>query len=227
MRGTRFIFKTTRNLPTRNLQTGEVGSQTVQLRHKWPWLSASATSNILDQVQRAKSMLSVAIAAMYSRVTRSAKRHAETYFLIPNPPGPTAEQCRRIIEVLELAYNGLNSDVTLKLGADGGYGYVRQHHVPARTPGSFSAGDGTALTHEGRTIHISKKCMLRSADIGVITVIHEASHKYANTFDHGDAGYRKEDDSGWWEPGLTVDQALNNADSYACFAFRIGLDYGC
>ena len=217
MPGTRFIFKTTRAL----------GGNTVHLRHKGPWLSNADTNAILGQVQTAKSMLSATIAAIYNGVIGSAKRHAATYFLIPNPPGPTAEQCRRIIEVLELAYNGLNSDVTLKLGADGGYGYVRQHHVPARTPGSFSAGDGTALTHEGRTIHISKKCMLRSADIGVITVIHEATHKYANTLDHGFPGYRNGDDSGWMEPGLTVDQALNNADSYAYFAFHVGRDCNC
>ena len=232
---TRFIFKTTRELPTRNLEIGEVGGHTVHLRHKGPWLSASATSAIMDQVQRAKSMLSVAIAAMYSGMMRKtssngmagpAIERARTYFLIPDS-GPTDLQCMTITSVLELTHNGLNSDVTLKLGGDGCNGYVRRHRVSAGTPGSYTTGNGIHWTSEGHAIHISKKEMLRSADLGVITLIHEATHKYANTLDHRDAGYRREDDRDWKAPGLTVDQALNNADSYAYFAFRLGLDYGC
>ena len=35
---TRYVFKTTRELPTRKLDTGEVGSHTVRLRHRMPWL---------------------------------------------------------------------------------------------------------------------------------------------------------------------------------------------
>ena len=217
MPGTRFIFKTTR----------ELGGHTVHLRHKGPWLSNADTNAILGQVQTAKSMLSATIAAIYNGVIGSAKRHAETYFLIPNPPGPTAEQCRRIMEVLELTYNGLNSDVTLKLGADGNHGYVRPHRVPAGTPGSIMDGDGIHWTNEGHAIHIDKRDMLRNADLGVITLIHEATHRYANTWDHGLAGYRKEDDSDWRLPGLTVAEALHNADSYAHFTFRVGRDCRC
>ena len=217
MPGTRFIFKTTRAL----------GGNTVHLRHKGPWLSNADTNAILGQVQTAKSMLSATIAAIYNGVIGSAKRHAGTYFLIPNPPGPTVEQCRRIMEVLELTYNGLNSDVTLKLGGDGHNGYVRQHRVARGTPGSIVDSDGNHWTNEGHAIHISKKLMLRSADLGVITVIHEATHRYANTLDHGFPGYRNGDDSGWMEPGLTVDQALNNADSYAYFTFGVGRDCNC
>ena len=216
MPGTRFIFKTTRAL----------GGHTVHLRHKGPWLSNADTNAILGQVQTAKSMLSATIAAIYNGVIGSAKRHAETYFLIPNPPGPTAEQCRRIMEVLELTYNGLNSDVTLKLGADGSVGYVSRHRVAAGTPGAVMVSDGNYRTHEGHAIHISKRDMLRDADLGVKVLIHEATHRYANTLDHGDAGYRRQNDRDWGAPGLTVDQALNNADSYACFAVRIGRDLG-
>ena len=86
--------------------------------------------------------------------------------------------------------------------------------------------DGNYRTHEGHAIHISKRDMLRDADLGVKVLIHEATHRYANTLDHGDAGYRRQNDRDWGAPGLTVDQALNNADSYACFAVRIGRDLG-
>ena len=221
---TRFIFKTTRVL----------GGQTVHLRHRVPWLPASATSAILDQVQRAKSMLSATIAVMHSATNPATRfndwatlaiQHARTYFLIPDV-GPPFEQWSEILAVLELTYNGLNSDVTLKLGADGDVGYVSRHRVAAGTPGAVMISDGNYRTHEGHAIHISKRDMLRDADLGVKVLIHEATHRYANTLDHGDAGYRRQNDRDWGAPGLTVDQALNNADSYACFAVRIGRDLG-
>ena len=222
---TRFIFKTTR----------ELGGQTVHLRHRVPWLPASATSAILDQVQRAKSMLSATIAVMHSATNPATRfndwatlaiQHARTYFLIPDV-GPPFEQWSEILAVLELTYNGLNSDVTLKLGADDDDGYVNTHQVAQGTPGSIRYSDGTHWTTDGHAIHIDKKKMLRDADHGVITLIHEATHRYANTWDHGLAGYRKEDDSDWRLPGLTVAEALHNADSYAHFAFRVGRDCRC
>ena len=213
---TRFIFKTTRVL----------GGQTVHLRHRVPWLSNSATTTILNHLQTAKNMLSATIGVMNKGAIELVKTNAAIFFLIPNPPGPTEEQCERILNILQLTYHGLNSDVTLKLGADGNHGYVRPHRVPAGTPGSIMDGDGIHWTNEGHAIHIDKRDMLRNADLGVITLIHEATHKYANTLDYDDADDRIADFSYWLEPGLTTEQALNNAESYALFAFRVGCKQG-
>ena len=87
-------------------------------------------------------------------------------------------------------------------------------------------GDGIHWTNEGHAIHIDKRDMLRNADLGVITLIHEATHKYANTLDYDDADDRIADFSYWLKPGLTTEQALNNAESYALFACRVGCKQG-
>ena len=233
---TRYVFKTTRALPTKNLETGQVGSHTVRLRHRMPWLSDSDTNDILAQVQRAKSMLSFTIGAMYNGVIEPARRHAATYFLTP-ATGPSPFHCQVILMCLQRTYNGLNRDMTLKLGTGrfpGLAGYVAVHEVPAETPGSYPLDPtdprSMHLTTEGHEIHLDKIELLQrhdGGDGGARMLIHEATHKYAYTADHGGAGYRHADDSGWMEPGLTVDQALNNADSYAYFAFHVGRDCNC
>ncbi len=111
----------------------------------------------------------------------------------------------------------MSPDFTLKLGGDGAHGFVVQR------------GDTYG------ELHVSKKTILRTPELGVITLIHEASHKFANTID-GDGGvsargseemgYRQAADNGWWRQGLNMALALNNADSYAYFAYRVGTAYG-
>lgn len=210
--GTRFLFTT----------KTKIGTNTIQLKHKGLWLSKDDAKNITRQIARARLMLSSTIAAVYNRTANA--EFARTYFI----DVPTNEEWLIIHAKLELIYGGLNSDVTLKLGADGNYGFVRRDEgVSSTTPGAVLSEDGTYyISRERHTIHISKKQMLRNPELGIITLIHEASHKYANTFDHGNRGYREADDSGWWEPGLTKIEALNNADSYAYFVYRQGESMG-
>jgi hypothetical protein len=62
---------------------------------------------------------------------------------------------------------------------------------------------------------------LSDADMRVRTFIHEASHKYASTADHGESGYLNDSFTAFKETGMTTDQALNNADSYACFCLIV------
>ena len=216
MSGTRFVFKTNTN----------IGSQTVQLRHKGLWLSKGDNKVITGEIMRARGMLSATIAAIYNGLDSTARGYAETYFLTP-PTGPDVGQKQKIMSILELTYHGLSNDFTLKLGGDGDFGFVTRHGVNPGTQGSaVDPEDGTSWTRDGHAIHVSKKRMLKNHDIGVITIIHEGSHKFANTWDHGNKGYREEDDSGWWAPGLTTAEALENADSYAYFAFRVGAACG-
>lgn len=197
MMGSRFIFST----------KAKLGVNVVQLKHKGLWLSGGDTKKIVDMVARARAMLSSTIAVLSSGGSTACNTHANTYFL----GIPTKDEWTTLSARLELIYGGLSSDVTLKLGADGDYGYIMKHSV-----------EGGGWSREGHTIHISKKRILKDEALGVITLIHEASHKYADFLDHGDAGYRESDDSGWWEPGLTKADALNNADSVAYFVYRVG-----
>jgi hypothetical protein len=206
MPSTRFIFNTTKTIP----------GQTIQLKHKGIWLSKSASTTITGHIMRARAMLSTTIAALSSGLSRKDKAFASTYF-ITGPNGPTPVQLLGIQTKLQLTYGGLSSDLSLKLGGDGAHGFVVERNN----------GFGT--------LHVSKKTLLSSEQLGIITLIHEATHKFAGTED-GDAGvsgkdseemgYREEDDTDWWRPGLTTDLALNNADSLAYFTYRVGEAHG-
>ncbi|MBX3498608.1 MAG: hypothetical protein KF889_04130 [Alphaproteobacteria bacterium] len=212
--GSRFLF-------TKKVKT--LGFN-LQLKHKGIWLANADATKITKAVARSKAMLSLAITRCGGYADKDAKRFAATYFL--TGPEPSTGEWAKISSILQLTYQGIGRDVTLKLGAGSGtLGYVR-HSItddPSESIGVDSDGD---MIREKGTIHISKKKLLGSAELLAITFIHEATHKYANTFDHGDSGYREEDDSDWWAPGLTKDQALNNADSYGYFAYRVGEAYG-
>ncbi len=206
MPGTRFIFNTTKTIP----------GQTIQLKHKGIWLSKSAGDTVVKYVLWARALLSTTIAAMSSGLSSDDKRFAERYFLT-GPNGPDGGQRDTISRKLQLTYHGLVNDVTLKLGGDGAHGFVVQRG------NNFGA------------LHVSKKTLLLGNELGVITLMHEASHKFALTED-GDAGqsgpdseemgYRRQADNDWWRAGLTQVLALNNADSYAYFAYRVGTAHG-
>lgn len=213
--GTRFLF-------TKKKTLGFV----VQLKHKGVWLANADATRITKMVVRAKAMLSTTMAMISTgSIDSTTKGFANTYFLT-GPGGPTQMEWNGIANVLQLTYQGLGNDVTLKLGADGNHGYVSASVVSPGTAGAVIDQDGDHVSYNGHTLHVSKKRMLRNPEVGTITIIHEASHKYANTFDHDDQGYREEDDSGWWAPGLTRAQALKNADSFAYFAYRVGESRG-
>lgn len=154
-------------------------------------------------------------------------RHFGRYFLTPAPTNDDRNAC---IVVLEKTMNGVGSKINLKVTAtsDDAYGYVGyetgakgvlrgvfspRHNLGTRGGATVSRGD----------IHIRRD--LLAADqfgLGVITFIHEATHKYASTRDHGDSGYINNEGTDFDAPGLTAAQALNNADSYAwfCYAMR-------
>jgi hypothetical protein len=205
---TRFLFTT----------KTKIGSDMVRLKHKSPWLAEGDAKKITVMVARARQMLSSTIAALNCGTVKS--EFARTYFTAV----PTAGEWQRIQAKLELIYGGLNTDVTLKLGADsseapGRVGFVKQ-------TGRWVGPGEIEWSYEGRTIHVSKKYMLRNEEGGVRTIIHEASHKYANTEDHDWRGYREADDSRWMDPGLTKAEALNNADSYAWFVYQQGASMG-
>lgn len=208
--GTRFLFNTKTN----------IGNNTIQLKHKGIWLGNRNAKKITLMIARARAMLSSTIAAISCGTVDQAL--AGTYFV----GTPSATEWLELTSRMELTYGGLNSDVTLKLGADGAHGYVMASVVSATTPGAVVDKDGDHVSRAGHTMHVSKKSLLGSEEIGVVTIIHEASHKYANTFDYGWSGYRKSNDSDWEEPGLTHAEAVNNADSLAYFVYRQGAGMG-
>lgn len=196
MAGTRFLFST----------KTQIGGQKVKFQHKGPWMGKSTEAALTQMVQRSKMLLSHTIADSYASPRREVVELANRYFL--TSPAPSGGEWRTILAKLELTYNGLCADINLKLGADGAYGYV-----------GFVGG-------KPGTVHLSKKRALDDPEIGVIALIHECTHKFAQTEDGTPAddkcGYRENDDTDWWRAGLDKPNALNNADSYAWFAYQVG-----
>ncbi len=79
--------------------------------------------------------------------------------------------------------------------------------------------DGDPIARRGE-VHIGKDTVLNNPVLATITLIHEAGHKFANLRDFGDKGYFEDDLSGYDAPGLTWQEALRNADSYAVFVYK-------
>jgi len=102
------------------------------------------------------------------------------------------------------------------------YGYVslafggRAHLINGM---AFHDADGDRITRLG-DIHVRTSTLRKDMLMATITYLHEATHRFCNTDDHDDMGYFKGDHSGYIAPGLTWQQALNNADSYSYFVYR-------
>jgi hypothetical protein len=68
-------------------------------------------------------------------------------------------------------------------------------------------------------IHLRKEDVESNPVYAALTLVHEAGHKYANLRDMP-KGYFKKDCVTFQSPGLTWQDALRNADSYACFVYQ-------
>lgn len=136
-------------------------------------------------------------------------------------PDPAAVMTAKA--VLTTTYNSLRQPHGIKIREDDdAYGYVnlsyggRKHLINGVV---FYDADGDAIHRMGE-IHIDKGTVRTDMTMAVITYIHEATHRFCNTDDHGDQGYFKSDGSGYIQPGLSWQQALKNADSYAYFVYK-------
>jgi hypothetical protein len=101
-------------------------------------------------------------------------------------------------------------------------GMTREHSIKVADIGDPL---GYVSNYENRTgllqgdIHINKRTISRNEwSKVVITYIHEASHKFAHTRDHGDMGYIAKNGE-YVKRGLTREKACVNADSYAWLAW--------
>ncbi len=146
--------------------------------------------------------------------------------------GPfTTSQRTRIQVVLELTMNGLNSEnVNIKVGFDplkkalasvkvsDLSGYVNGHYfVSMRRDGKRYTGSGALKKGD---IHLSLEVINGDIDDLVHCIIHEATHKYADTDDGGlfANGYIAHNCCSLDEPcSLSTKACFSNADSYAMF----------
>jgi hypothetical protein len=164
---------------------------------------------------------------------------AQRYFLT-GKGGPSKSELRQMRFVVSSTRTGLSGDMTLKIGKLVGRptdekpdgkdvrGAVRQklgdaprkafHTVgPELKPRVFDIGSPKNWVMGA--IRLDDETLAGPGPLGLVTLIHEATHKYAGTID-----YRYFKDDGV-EPKGTFNsraKALCNADSYAWFVVAIG-----
>lgn len=178
-----------------------------------------------------------------------------TYFFL-DPVNPNASAVNKVRATMELVKNGLQSDITLKVGPEieskRGDGDVNGSVTLNRHMSNQSAAKAVLKKwQEGKdwynlvpdvngryalangAIKISTARLMQ--DLGVKTLLHEASHKYAGTEDEW--YYRDDwpdalvlirdklspvDDTGTLRPEAPK-RALRNADSFAWFVYLLGV----
>ncbi len=131
--------------------------------------------------------------------------------------------------VLQNVLANLDKDLSLKVGnfvdSENALGYASAYFSGRRERVGgqiFYEDHDPAKTRISRygDIHLDKRHVLNQPVKATITLIHEATHKFSNTDDHGARGYFNNDGTRFRARGLTYREALNNADSYAWFVYK-------
>jgi hypothetical protein len=184
------------------------------------------TTTMSGALKQAQDLLERVVGQLYDRAL-SAKvlRYAHRYFKTPIDHISVAD-LNRMKSVVTCVRTGLTGDLTLKVGQNVGHDETKNPHGAVR----FGAPGKAPKTHTNQVFDMGDEVMKRtgairlrddtmqSGRLGVVTLIHEATHKYAGT---DDVAYFSDD-------GLTPANAftkaggLINADSYAWFIVKVG-----
>ncbi len=195
---------------------GELGLSNLEMQH---------AANVVSASRMILPMVIAWVSWPAGEIKTRRNAYMARYFKCA-PGGPDQNDVNTVLKKLELVMNGINTKINLKVAADDdAYGYVgfrggikgvmrgvfsKRHNIGTRGGKMVSRGD----------IHLDRD-VLDDEGLAIITFIHEATHKYASTADHGDSGYLANDGVAFEAPGLTRTQALNNADSYAWFCYNM------
>ncbi|AWF82163.1 hypothetical protein BTJ40_15735 [Microbulbifer sp. A4B17] len=103
-------------------------------------------------------------------------------------------------------------------------GYVTRYHIGKSKSHATACKEATVkdgklgfVEVEKGDVHMNAYTIDNNSNfLNAVTFLHEASHKYAGTVDHGDKGYTDKEGE-YLKKGLTKGSALINAESYARF----------
>ncbi len=174
---------------------------------------SGSRNDAVKLLQRASALMS------QKSLSSDVQRYAKRYFLTDGKS--ISEGDRLLIKtILIKTLTGLTGDVAVKVGPDAkAYGFV-----------SVKGGDSSKSYHNqmvfadgdnGRVgaIHIDSDTLETEKRLGVVTLIHEATHKYAGTMDYCYFDNNSRDPDGEF---TQKQYALVNADSYAWFVLKVG-----
>ncbi len=196
-----------------------VGGVTIAVRQ----VAGFGDSDVRERVKRiaasAQGWLKTTLPEVRSNMDPGVAAAYQTCFI----QAPNSAAVSTVKAVLTTMNNSLTRPHGIKVrNDDDAYGYIslsyggRKHLTNGVV---FFDADGDQI-HSMGEIHIDTQTIRTDMTMAVITYIHEATHRFCNTDDHGDKGYFKSDGSSYCQPGLTWNQALINADSYAYFVYK-------
>src|SRR5262249_2419023 len=134
-------------------------------------------------------------------------KYARRYFKF-GPNGPNDEQRNTMLSILVLTMNGLYGDKTIVLEdraiGDGVMGWTSSIYLPEEHRDqlvNMQNQQPELRTHYDTTtgqyvsfgnIYVSKGLVKGPDKQGLVTIIHEATHRYANTLDFDERGYSRD-----------------------------------
>lgn len=144
-------------------------------------------------------------------MSEKVKKWANKYFKTDLAKGPLADDLKKIKKAILDTSKGINKQLPIKIYADKGvYGYVNIESIGKKVVRMGDVHVSPGLFSEKKNLHLA-----------IVTFIHEATHRFAGTDDFGDKGYIDNDGNKFWKSGITKSNALENADSYAWFIYKI------
>lgn len=192
--------------------------------------TAKALGAMPDLLASAKAALTEAIAAIDSAApSADVATYLKRYYLISGTP--TAQQKQMIRGVLEATMIGLKGNLTLKIGhhvskdGDDDHGEIVRHSVRGGakvTKPYHNKISRLDPSDKDQWVYGSMKLRAKTLvkkELGLCTLIHEATHKFAGTMD---ACYFANDgkSQAFFGGKMNKATALMNADSHAWFAVR-------
>lgn len=189
----------------------------VRLKHRELFLDKQAAKASMETVEQAFSTVQRTIGWLRHPEAKILKDAMQLYFK------SGTDKIGRIQPVLELVQNGMQS---------GKLSFKTDNTSTKRFSGAFNVDADDVPYIEGYVrnganntkgdIHVTRNYIMNNRFQAVRVFIHEATHRFASTADFDEQGYMHADGSDFREPGITPDQCLNNADSYAYFCMAVG-----
>ncbi len=189
----------------------------VRLKHRELFFGKAEEQASMQTVEKAYSTLQLTIGWLRHAEAQKLKDAIQLYFK------SGASAIPRIQPILELVQAGMtNGKLSLKTDNTSTSRFVNQFGVEADDVPYIEGYVRNGANGSKGDIHVTRDYIMNNRFQAVRTFIHEATHRFANTDDFGEQGYMHADGSDFRAPGITAEQCLNNADSYAYFCMAMG-----
>ena len=204
-------------------------SATIMTQNEAGWEAYVAEAK--DALSDSRKLLRSALAEVSGLwLSKDVVRYANRYFLT-GEKGIDKKDLATIKSVITLTKNGLHGPtVGLKIAKTEpniNGKVVSRRRGDAPTPSTKSYHNNATMLNDGRAwrqgaIHVTGD-RLDQGRLGIKTLVHEATHKYAGTDDYC---YFEDDGVTPSSAFTSKERALRNADSYAWFVLKVGRGLG-